>query len=458
MTEQSRRSNKSAPLPKRRSASWRNWSGEVNERSQMAAGPTSETAIKALVIGAGGSRLPVKVVGAGHSFNDIATTEGLRMHLDDYRGLVAVNKETGVATFRGGTRLHEIPELLAPYGLALENQGDSDAQTLAGAISTGTHGTGLGFTGLSAMVRSLRMVLADGSIVYCDERMHSELLEFGRLGLGALGVIVEVGIQCVPVFRIEATEGAEPLDELLESYQQRSQDSDHTSFVWYPHADRAYVRTYRRLDGDEKPEGVPPLSRAARFMDGEIVQNWGQGLAASLGSVAPGIVPKVNQVSSNLMVQRKYYADAHEVFVTARRVRFNEVEYGVPIDDGVEVVREIHRLIEANDWRISFPLEVRTAAADDVPLSMAYGRDTMYIAVHRYRREPHLEYFGAVEEVLQAAGGRPHWGKLHSLRAAQLETLYPRFGDFIALRDEVDPDRVFGNHYLERVLGETKPE
>lgn len=454
MTEQSRRTGKSTrTAPKRWSSNWRNWSGEVSERSQMAAGPTSETAVKALVIGAGGSQLPVKVVGAGHSFNDIAATEGLRMHLDDYRGLVSVNEQSRVATFRGGTRLSEIPGLLAPHGLALANQGDSDAQTIAGAISTGTHGSGLAFTGLSAMVKSLRIVLADGSIIYCDERMHPEIFEFARLGLGALGVIVEVGMQCVPAFRVEATEGAEQLDEVLESFQQRSRENDHVTFIWYPPAERAYVKTFRRLAAGEEPEGVPPLSKASRFMDGEIVQNWGQGLLSSVGAVAPGIVPRVNQVSSNLMWERQYVADSHEVFVSARRVRFNEVEYAVPFEAGVEAVREIQRLITDNDWRISFPLEVRTAAADDVPLSMAYQRDSMYIAVHRYRRESHLEYFGAVEEVLRDFDGRPHWGKLHSMRAPQFAELYPRFNEFVALRDRLDPDRVFDNHYLERVLG-----
>lgn len=453
---QSKRAGKQRPataLPKRFANQWRNWSGGVSERAQLTAGPTSETAARSLVIGAAGSGLKVKTVGAGHSFNDIAATEGLRLHLDDYRGLVSVNSDTLVATFRGGTRLHEIPELLKPHGLALANQGDIDQQAIAGAISTGTHGTGLGFTGLAAMVKSLRMVLASGEVVYCDERMHPQLFEFGRVGLGALGIILEVGIQCVPAFRIEATEGAEPVDAVLESFVERSRSNDHFEFFWFPHADRAFVKTNRHLADGEEPEGALPLSAMSKFVDGEVVQNWGHGLAVSLGAMAPGLVPRVNQLSSGLMGQRRYVAPAHEVFVSSRRVRFNEMEYAVPFEDAPEVFAEIRRVIDAHDWRISFPIEVRSAAADDVPLSMAYGRETAYIAVHRFVREPHLEYFGTIEEVLQASDGRPHWGKLHSARASQLREVYPRFDEFVALRDEVDPDRVFGNAYLDRVLG-----
>ena len=441
-------------LPRERRNAWRNWSGGVQERSQLTAGPTSETAIKALVIGAAGSGLKVKTVGAGHSFNDIASTAGLRLHLDDYRGLVSVNPDTLVATFRAGTRLHELPALLRPHGLALANQGDVDQQSIAGAISTGTHGTGLGFTGLSAMVRSLRMVLADGSIVYCDERMHPELFAHARVGLGALGIIVEVGMQCVPAFRIEATEGAEPVEEVLDGFAERARTTDHHEFFWFPHSDRAFVKSNRRLAEGElpSPEALP-LGAVTRFVDVEVVQNWGHGIAASLGAVAPGVVPRVNQLSAGLMGTRKYVAEAHQVFVSSRRVRFNEMEYAVPFADGIDVMREIRRVIESSDWRISFPIEVRAAAADDVPLSTAYGRDSVYIAVHRYVREPYLEYFAAVEEVLRAAGGRPHWGKLHTMDAAGLAGLYPRFDEFVALRDEHDPQRVFGNAYLERVLG-----
>lgn len=441
--------------PKRRPNAWRNWSGGVTETSTLVAGPTSETAVKALVIGASGSGLKIKSVGSGHSFNDIATTEGLRLHFDDYRGLVSVNPDTNVATFRAGTKLHELPKLLGPHNLALANQGDIDAQTIAGAISTGTHGTGLGFTGLSDMVKSLRMVLADGSIVYCDERTHPDLFEFARLGLGALGVVVEVGIQCVPAFRVAASEDALPMDEIVDTFVERARTNDHVEFFWLPHADTALVKTNRRLaPGEEPDESFAPQTALSKFVDEEVVQNWAQQLAASVGSVVPGIAPRINQLSAALMGHRHYVDDSHGVFVSQRRVRYNEMEYAVPLEDGPEVVREIQRVVDANDWNVSFPIEVRCAGADEVPLSTAYQRDSMYVAVHQYVREPHLEFFAAVEEVLQAAGGRPHWGKLHTLRADSLRELYPRFDDFVALRNDVDPNRVFANQYLTRTLGE----
>lgn len=439
---------------KRRANLWRNWSGAISETSTLVAGPTSETAVKALVIGAAGSGLKIKSVGAGHSFNDIAATEGLRLHFDDYRGLVSVNPDTNVATFRAGTKLQELPKLLGPHNLALANQGDTDAQTIAGAISTGTHGTGLGFTGLSGMVKSLRMVLADGSIVYCDERTHSELFDFARLGLGALGIVVEVGMQCVPAFRVAASEDTLPFDEVLESFVARSRANDHVEFFWFPHVASALVKTNHRLAADEEPgESFAPQNALARFVDEEVVQNWAQQLIVSLGSAIPGITPKVNQLSAALMGRRPYVDDSHGVFVRQRRVRFNEMEYAVPLEDGPEVLREVKRVIEANDWNVVSPVQVRTAAADEVPLSTAYQRESMYIALHQYVREPHAEYFGAVEEILRAAGGRPHWGKLHTMRAQELREVYPRFDEFVALREQLDPNRVFANQYLTRAFG-----
>lgn len=445
--------NQTASTSKKRTYAWRNWSGAVSDESQLSAGPTSETAVKALVIGAGGSGLKVKTVGSGHSFNDIATTDGLRMHFRDYTGLVSVNSETNVATFRAGTPISKIPELLRPHGLALANQGDLAAQTIAGAISTGTHGTGLRFTGLSGAVRSLRMVLADGSILYCDARTHPELFTFGRLGIGALGVILEVGLECVPMFRVAADEEVMPVDDVLDSFVAQAREHDHFSFLWYPHSTTALVKRNRRLREGEEAEGYAPQSAFSRFLDEALVQTWGRQVSAAVGTMAPSMVPKVNQFTATLMARKKFTDDSHQVFAQSHKVRFNELEYAVPLADGPEVVREIRALIERHDWRVSFPLEVRVTAADDIPLSPAYERESAYISVHRYVREPHDEYFGEMEAVLHAAGGRPHWGKLHTLGARELSALYPRFDEFVALRDEVDPERVFHNAYLDRVLG-----
>lgn len=438
---------------KKRGNLWRNWSGGVTETSQLAATPTSETAVRALVVGAGGSGLKVKSVGSGHSFNDIAATEGLRLQFDDYKGLVSLNEQTHVATFRAGTRIQEVQEALRERGFTLENHGDVVTTTIAGAISTGAHGTGLGLTGLSALVKSLRMVLADGQIVYCDERTHSDIFEHARLGLGALGMILEVGIQCVPSFRVEADEAAQPLDEVLDRFVTGARENDYYAFYWFPHAEQALVKAHNRLADGAEPEGLPGKT-GSTFVDEDLVQYWARGLAATLGTVAPSMVPKLSLFTAGLMGSRRWVEDSQTVFAAPKRMRYNELEYGVPFEDGPEVIRELRRQLEKHHERVSFPIEVRTAAADDVPLSPAYGRDTTYIAVHRYVREQYLEYFARVEEVLQAAGGRPHWGMMHTLRTAQLRELYPRFDDFVALRDRIDPNRVFDNPYLERALGE----
>ncbi|CAN7327339.1 FAD-binding protein [Microbacterium sp. LjRoot45] len=429
---------------------WQNWSRTERVRPQRVEYPPTVAAVRRSVAAAAARGLPIKAVGAGHSFTGIAVSPGVLLELDDLSGLVSVDRERSRVRILAGTRLHRIPALLAPYGLAMENLGDIDRQSIAGAISTGTHGTGSRFGGIATQIVGATLVTADGDLLTVDDEENPELLPAVALGLGALGILVDVTIQCVPAFVVQAVERPEPLDDVLAHLERRFADADHFEFYWFPHTDVALTKTNTRLPADTVTAPQPLL---ARWVDDILVGNGVHQAVCSVGRTAPAAVPAINRLSAKVWGDRSFSDASHRVFATARGVRFREMEYAVPVERLGDAFRGLQRVVEEHGRPIEFPVEVRTAAADDRWMSTAYGRASGYIAVHRYWRADPTAYFAAVEEVMRAHGGRPHWGKMHTQDAASLRALYPRFDDFVALRDRLDPQRRFRNAYLDRVLG-----
>lgn len=430
---------------------WRNWARSAAVRPQRVERPATIDAVRRSVQAAAAKGMRVKAIGSGHSFTGIAVAPGVLLDLADLSGLVAVDCDRRRARLLAGTALHRVPALLAPYGLAMQNLGDIDRQTIAGAISTGTHGTGPRFGGIATQVVGATLVTPTGDLLTVDDTQNTELLPAVALGLGALGILVDVTLQCVPAFVLHAVEHPEPLDQVLAGLQERGASADHFEFYWFPHTDRAMTKTNTRLPGDAPRHPLPPV---AQWVDDVLVGNVLHQVAVSAGRVLPPLVPAINRTSVRVWGNREFTDASHRVFATSRAVRFREMEYAVPAENLASAFEAMRTLIDDRGWRISFPVEVRFAAADDVWMSTAYGRDCGYIAVHRYWREDPADYFEAVEEVMLRHGGRPHWGKMHTLDAATLRPRYPRFDEFVALRDRLDPDRMFANGYLTRVLGE----
>lgn len=341
---------------------------------------------------------------------------------------------------------------LAARGLSLTNMGDIMEQTVSGAVSTGTHGTGRESASIAAQVKGLELVLADGSVQRCSaEGTEEERAVFAaaRLGLGALGVITELTFGVEPEFLLTAREEPMPFDRVTSEFDQLVTENEHFEFYWFPHTDGCNTKRNNRSAGPARP-----LPRVRGWVDDELLSNGVFQAACSLGKAVPATVPGVTRVSSRALSARTYTDIPYRVFTSPRRVRFVEMEYAVPRTALVEALRELKAMVERSRLRVSFPVEVRTAPADDIPLSTASGRETAYVAVHMYRGTPHEDYFSAVERIMTAHAGRPHWGKLHSRDAEYLSGVYPRFDEFTALRDRLDPDRVFGNAYLRRVLGD----
>ena len=405
-----------------------------------------------LVTDAGKNGLRVKAVGAGHSFTPIAVTDGVLISLDRMAGIESVQSTpTGAhVTVFAGTPLHQLNAELWSRGLAMRNLGDIDAQSIAGAIATGTHGTGVKFSGLAAMVVALQVVLADGTIADCSAETDPELFQAARLGLGAIGILSKVTLDCPRAYVMHAQEGPDSLDNVLGDLVNTRAAVDHFEFYWWPHTRRVLTKRNTRL-----PLETPlhPLGKISGYIDDELLSNRLFEVSNRLCTKFPTMIPRFNRVAARLLSAREYTDRSYRVFISPRRVRFREMEYAIPIDALPGVLAELDMLINSSGDRVSFPVEVRFAAADDVWLSTANGRDTAYIAVHRYWRDDYEGYFRGFEAIAAAAGGRPHWGKLHWRTAAELRDSYSRFDNFLAVRDKVDPARVFGNDYLARVLG-----
>ena len=429
---------------------WRNWAGTATAEPARWYWPRTVEAIAAAVKEAASAGLTVRALGSGHSFTPAGVTSGAALDLSGWTGIVSADTQTGLVTVRSGTTIRALNAALDTLGLALPNLGDIDAQTISGAISTGTHGTGARLGGIATAVAALEIVLADGSVVSCSPRERPELFAAATIGVGALGVISTMTLACVPAFTLTADERPLPLAEVTARFAEFAADNDHFEFYWFPYGRNALVKRNNRV----KDQGSPPALPAwRRYWEYEVMENAAFGTLCRTGRAMPGLIKPLNRLAAATLSKRSYSDTSHRVFVTSRRVRFVESEYAVPHDSVLDVLAELRAKVPRLAHPVMFPVEVRVAAADDIWLSTAYGRDSAYIAIHQYVGLPYRDYFGLFESIAATVGGRPHWGKMHTLDASRLGALYPRFADFHRVRDETDPERRFANPYLEQVFG-----
>jgi L-gulono-1,4-lactone dehydrogenase len=431
----------------RRRETWHNWTGDQRCAPAAVVRPESEEALAAAVRAAAG-RGPVRAAGSGHSFTDAACTDGTMVDLRRMQRVLAADPRSGLVTVEAGITLRRLGEELAAHGLALHNQGDIDAQTLAGATATATHGTGARFQNLSAGIAALRLVTAAGEVLELSPERDPEAFLGARVGVGALGVVSAITLRCVPRFTLHRSDAPASLEETLDRLDELVDGSDHFEFWVFPYTRTALTRTCRRSAAAPSP---PPAWR--RRLQEDVLENRLFELVCRTGRAVPRAVPRLNRLVTGAMSVSEVEDFSHRVFATARRVRFNEMEYGIPREHARAAVASVLAAIERRRLPVAFPLEVRFAAGDDALLSTAHGRATCYIAVHQYRGMEFESCFRAVEEIMDAYGGRPHWGKRHYQTAATLAARYPAWAAFQAVRARLDPGGVFTNDYTRRVLG-----
>ncbi len=427
---------------------WRNWAGNQTAVASAVARPTSTDEVAAVVRATRAAGGTLKPVGSGHSFTGAAATTGTRLDLTGLTGVTLADRATKQVRVRAGTPLSVLNVELAKLGLAMPNLGDIDVQTITGALATGTHGTGRAYGCLSTFVTELELVTGAGEVVRCSPSNNPDLFRAAQVGVGALGVITEVTLQATDAFVLHASERPGKLADVLAGLTEHVEGNDHFEFFWMPYTEKVLTKANNRVAADDRPR-----SRFSAWLNDDLFENTALGLAVRLCRSAPRLTPTVLRGMAAAISAREYTERSDLVFTSPRRVRFVEMEYGLPREAVPEALAALKKIIEALPDRISFPVEVRFTGADDIWLSHGYGRDNGYIAIHQFIGMPYERYFRAFEQVCASLGGRPHWGKLHYRTAADLRPAFPRFDDFLAVRDRVDPDRVLASDYTRQVLG-----
>lgn len=397
---------------------WSNWSGLVRCQPARLIEPADENQVVEEVRQAAAAGQTVRVTGSGHSFTALCSTDDVLISLDRLAGIESVDAAAGRAWIRAGSKIRDLGGPLAEHGLALENQGDVDVQALAGAVSTGTHGTGPLLGSISTQVDALRIVTATGDIIECSRQAEADVFRAAQVSLGALGVIVAVRMRLLPRYRLHEQARREPLDACLASLDERIRANRHFEFFWYPADGCAFTKT---LNPTDRPPSGAPVEAAPD----------GSGLSSA---------------------ERERVDDSWRIFPTVRENRFNEMEYSVPAERGPECFLEVRELIRTKHRQATWPVEYRTVAADDIPISPAQGRATVAISVHEGAALPHAAFFADAEKIFRRHQGRPHWAKLHSLGSRELVELYPEWHRFQAVRKRLDPQGRFLNEHLRRLF------
>ena len=398
---------------------WANWAGDQRCEPAAIETPRDEAAVAEIVRRAREAGQTVRVAGAGHSFSDLVPTDGVLLRLDSLSRVLDADRSSGLVRVQAGITLHALGPRLAEHGLGLENQGDIDAQTLAGALSTATHGTGARFCNLSANVVGMRLVDGQGEVV---ELSDPEDLRAARVSLGALGVITEVTVRCVPLYGLDRVDEPRPIPEVLGELDALVEAHDHFELFAFPHTQTTMVRRTERVGAGVTPT---PAWRAA-FQE-EVLENAILGTFSRIGRRRPGATPALNRLLMRLASRTERRDLAYRVYASHRGVHFTEMEYALPREVGREALQRVLDVVAQRGSPPTFPFEMRFVAPDDALLSpptsarRATSRSTSTAAC------PARSYFSAAEAIFDEYGGRPHWGKRHIQTAATLAPRYPEW-------------------------------
>ena len=425
---------------------WSNWSGGVVCYPEQIIRPASVDEIVEVVKTAVSQNKTIRLIGAGHSFTPVAQTDSLMVSLDNYQGIESVDDETGYVKVRAGTRLHQLGQALQAHGLAQENLGDINVQSIAGAVSTGTHGTGASLRTIATQVVAMTLVNGHGERVTISAAENSKLLNAARISLGMLGIIVDVTLRTVPAYKLHAQIQPAQLDDVL-THLSTHKANRHFEFFWFPHTQAVQLKEMNITDAPAQKEGF------GTWLNDVVIENGAFELISRLSRRFPNRTPQFNRLSGRFISEVEKVNHSHKVFATTRTVRFEEMEYNIPAEAFTDCVREIEATIDRQQFAVNFPIECRFVAADEIWLSPAYQRESAYLAVHMYKGMPYQEYFAAMERIFKKFNGRPHWGKRHNFTPEDVHASYPKAAEFLQTRETMDPQGIFLNDHLKNTFG-----
>ncbi|UKK82769.1 FAD-binding protein [Sphingopyxis sp. BSN-002] len=414
---------------------WSNWSGSVTASADVTR-PQGEDELAALVRGAS----KVRATGAGHSFMPLCHSDELILGLDRLAGEMAVAADRKTARIPAGWSIRRLTAALWEEGLALANQGDVNPQSLAGAMATGTHGTGVDLGSLATMARGFRLIGADGEARWCDAATEPDLYQAQRLSLGLFGIATEIEVAVVPAFHLAERIEKRRWDEVRESYDDLAGAHRHIEFWFFPHADDVILKTLEPCDPCVPPPSTTDMEETAfrRVLD----------VAAKL----PFLTPWLQKAMMRTRFDGHRRGPAHAIFPSDRTIRFEEMEYEMPRAVGLDALSEVVGWIRRKRLPVTFPFEYRTVAADDIWMSPMNAGPVAAISMHQYAKMPWADHFAAAEAIFRGFGGRPHWAKRHKLTRDDVDALYPMAERYRTVRRAADPQGKFLNPHLENLF------
>ena len=416
---------------------WSNWSGFQQAHPQHILHPDNVLELQSIVQ----SHPKIRVVGAGHSFTPLVCTDATLVSLNQISGVSSSDTAHSRCSLYAGTRLYNLDQYLEPINQALMNQGDIDQQSLAGAVSTGTHGTGADLHCISAYVEDFELLTASGEILNCSRTENSEIFAAGRVSLGSLGILTKITMQNRPRFKLKEHIQLCTVADMMQFIQRWKHQHRHIECFVFSHAEKLMLKTLDETDEELQPRKESyPSEDTLLTVCSELIKN------------VPSLNPYVQKLLGTFVKPTTAVDWSSKIFPTVRNTKFNEMEYQIPVDDGLDCLEEVLATLRQHKVATFFPLEFRFVKGDDIWISPFYQQDSISISVHQYYKQDPRLIFDIVEPIFQKYKGRPHWGKMHSMKASQLRSLYPKWDDFLRLRQQLDPERKFLNPYLEQLF------
>lgn len=426
---------------------WKNWSGIVKFKPKQVAMPASEQDIITTIKESYKAGQNIRIVGSAHSWTPLYETSDTLICLDNLQGITHVDYEKHQVTVLAGTKIKKLGELLYQHGMGMENLGDIDVQSIGGAIGTGTHGTGIEFGNIPTQVVAFEIITANGKKIYCSETVNRHIFKAAQISLGALGIIATITLQCVPAYKLHYRSDKETIDSCLANLEHYINSNRNFEFYWFPHTQTVQTKFSNISQQPAQERSV------ANYVNDLLIENVFFGSVSATTRIFPKLSPVIAKLVANFLSPFEKINWSHKVYATIRKVQFNEMEYNIPIEQFRECFQEIRDAFEYYNFKVHFPLEIRFLKEDDIYLSPAYGRNSVHISFHVLNGKNYTKYFDVMEKICLKYQGRPHWGKLHTLTADQLSKLYPKWNDFITVRNELDPTGLFFNGYLRQLLG-----
>jgi len=422
----------------------KNWAGNLDFTPSAILNPKTKEEIKSIIQGAIEEKKGIRTRGSGHSWTGLIETNQIFLHLDNMRGIIEVNSKEQTIKAHAGTKLSFFGDEGFKHNLSLPNQGDINKQSLAGATSTGTHGTGLSLQSMSNQISALTIINGKGEEVSIDQA--SPYFEAARLSIGSLGIISDITIKLIPSYKLKVNTFTENIDEAVKKCEERLQKNRHLEMFYFPVGDWSLTKIMNETDEEVTPKGF-----FHKFNE-VIVENW---LYRQMNKIASstGRYKLIDKVMQSFVSSEEKIDWSHRAFPTERDVKFMEMEYNLPIEQFHSVFSEIKQAIKKNNFQTLLPIEIRFVKKDSIWLSPAFERDSVYFAIHTYITEDYRPYFDCIEEIFKKNQGRPHWGKWHTYKKNDFLKVYPKFEDFMKIRNEFDPNGIFLNNHLKEIFG-----